>query len=367
MKVAVYAIALNEEKHVERWLESTHEADRIVVADTGSTDRTGFAISAHATNDDRITVAPIAIKPFRFDHARNAALAMVPDDVDVCIALDLDEVLRPGWREALERQWKVGETTRANYRFILKPGAEMVGFRIHSRHDYFWQYPCHEALIAKRGTSERVEFIYNLEIEHLPDHDKSRHGYLRMLAQAVQEYPNDPRMLFYYGRQLMYGEAWAESEQTLKRYLEQQDGWNQQRAEAMRYIAQCCAHQGRKEEAAGWHMQSCIESPGERINWLHLAENRRHADDWAGGVWAIQRALNCPERPAAGSFDSYFHSVSIYDIGAICAYYLGLQAQAEQWARVANERDPNDARLKQNLAQITGTPDPFLLSPEAQK
>jgi hypothetical protein len=364
VKVAVYAIALNEEKHVERWLASVEEADCVVVADTGSTDRTGFAISARATNDGRITVAPIAIKPFRFDHARNAALALVPADVDVCIALDLDEVLRPGWREALERQWTVGETTRANYRFILQdvPRKEMVGIRIHARHAYYWRYPCHEALLAKRDVAERVDFIYNLEIEHLPDHNKSRSGYLKMLAQAVQEEPNDPRMLFYYGRQLMYGEAWNEAAEALKNYLAQQDGWHDQRAEAMRYIAFCNAHLGKQHEAAGWAMQACIEAPLQRVNWLHFAENRRHDGDWSGAVWAIQRALNCDERPQSGSYDPYFLSVSPYDIGAICAYHLGLQRQAEVWATKAHELDPGDARLTENMSLICGA-QPKLLPP----
>ena len=40
MKVAVYAISKNEEKFVERWVNSMSEADEIYVADTGSTDNT---------------------------------------------------------------------------------------------------------------------------------------------------------------------------------------------------------------------------------------------------------------------------------------------------------------------------------------
>ncbi len=40
MKIAVYAIALNEEKHVMQWLEATKDADVRLVADTGSTDQT---------------------------------------------------------------------------------------------------------------------------------------------------------------------------------------------------------------------------------------------------------------------------------------------------------------------------------------
>ena len=39
-KVCVYAISKNEEKFVERWVNSMKEADEIYVLDTGSTDNT---------------------------------------------------------------------------------------------------------------------------------------------------------------------------------------------------------------------------------------------------------------------------------------------------------------------------------------
>ena len=39
-KVCVYAICKNEEKFVERWVNSVKEADEIYVLDTGSMDNT---------------------------------------------------------------------------------------------------------------------------------------------------------------------------------------------------------------------------------------------------------------------------------------------------------------------------------------
>ena len=38
MKIVVYAICKNEEKFVDRWMDSMLEADQVVVLDTGSTD-----------------------------------------------------------------------------------------------------------------------------------------------------------------------------------------------------------------------------------------------------------------------------------------------------------------------------------------
>ena len=75
LKIAVYAIAKNEEQHVERFMSSARAADVIVVADTGSTDGTVAALQSAGA-----AVHEIHISPWRFDDARNAALALVPAD-----------------------------------------------------------------------------------------------------------------------------------------------------------------------------------------------------------------------------------------------------------------------------------------------
>ena len=93
MKVAVYTIALNEAGHVDRWATSAVDADYRIVADTGSDDGTVDLLRSAG-----VTVHRIAIRPWRFDDARNAALALIPDDVDVCCTMDMDEFLEPGWR-----------------------------------------------------------------------------------------------------------------------------------------------------------------------------------------------------------------------------------------------------------------------------
>ena len=102
-KVCVYAICKNESKFVQRWLESMSEADGIYVLDTGSEDGSPELLRSLGAR-----VSAGHIEPWRFDRARNASLALVPEDTDICVCTDLDEVFHPGWRAALEAQWTAG-------------------------------------------------------------------------------------------------------------------------------------------------------------------------------------------------------------------------------------------------------------------
>ena len=204
MKVAVYTIALNEEQFVARWYDSSKEADYHLICDTGSTDKTvDLALSLG------INVVTCKVKPFRFDDARNMSLFSLPEDIDYCIALDMDELMAPGWRAELERAFEEG-TDRPQYRFITDwnedgtPAVEFDGFRIHRRHGVRWVYPIHEVPNVYDGTDTRKK--YNFEIHHRADKTKSRGQYLPMLVMAAKENP-DSRNLYYLGREYFYRQS----------------------------------------------------------------------------------------------------------------------------------------------------------------
>ena len=124
LKVAVYAIARDEASQVDRFMSTARDADLVCVADTGSRDETPQLL-----REAGAVIHDISIAPWRFDDARNAALALVPGDVDVCVSLDLDEVLQPGWRAALESAWVPG-TTRLKYQFVASCICSKISLRL---------------------------------------------------------------------------------------------------------------------------------------------------------------------------------------------------------------------------------------------
>ena len=145
-KVCVYAICKNEEKFVDRWVDSMMEADEIYVLDTGSTDKTVKKLKKRGVH-----VKKKKIKPWRFDVARNMSLDLVPLDTDICVCTDLDEVFEEGWRDKLESLWD-SKVTRLRYDYIWSfdsNGNPSVNFyieKIHTRNGYRWTHPVHEVL-----------------------------------------------------------------------------------------------------------------------------------------------------------------------------------------------------------------------------
>ena len=235
MKIAVYTIALNEQQFVRRWYESAKEADYLLIADTGSTDGT-----VELAKELGINVVKISIKPWRFDDARNASLASIPADIDYCIALDMDEVLLPGWRAHLESV--PTQTTRPRYKYTWNwnpdgsPGLQYGGDKIHSRHGYRWKHPVHEVMVTDR--IQQIESWIDLEIHHYPDNSKPRSQYFPLLAQSVEEDPHDDRNAFYYARELFFYGKFAEATEEFKRHLSLPRAvWKPERAASMRYIA----------------------------------------------------------------------------------------------------------------------------------
>ena len=204
MKVVVYAICKNEEAHIKRWYESMKEADEIYVLDTGSSDNSVNLLKSLGVN-----VKEKKYEVFNFDVARNDALEMVPENVNICVSTDLDEVFTKGWRRELERIWK-SDTDRVKYNLNFSFNSENEGVmsyyisKIHTRKNYKWVNSIHEVLVFTLDRTENVIESDKININHYPDREKNRDFYLDLLIKEVENNPSDERNLHYLGREYMY-------------------------------------------------------------------------------------------------------------------------------------------------------------------
>jgi len=340
MKIAVYTIALNEAKHVKRWAKSAEDADYRLILDTGSKDNT-VATAEKAG----VTVVTKKFKQFKFDEARNAAVDALPDDVDYCISLDADEVLHEGWRELLEEDIaKQPNATQFSFNFINSrfpdgtPAQQWARPMIHPRHNARWKWPIHEIIEADPCVMGSTRVV----AEHFPDRTKPR-KYLPMLKQATKDLPDDPRMSFYYGRELCYNEKWDLAEKELRRCLTL-NGWAYEKSETMVWLSRC-----NKSEAEQWLLKACAETPDRREPFVELAELYFNEERWEPALGMAQRAISMANKNLSYISEDKAWGFLPHHIAAICAYTIKAPELALHHGKIASSLMPDDENLKKNL------------------
>ncbi len=345
LRIAVYTIALNEEKHAKRWAESCKDADVRLVADTGSTDRTVDILS-----EEGVDTYSISVNPWRFDTARNTALALIPADVDVCVSMDMDETLSDGWREVIEELW-LEDTTRMNHWFKFNDSWSYSNHRIHARHGYYWRWPIHELLHSYK---EEVfaEAGQRLVMNHVPDGAKSRGQYLSLLEQAVKE-DYCGRTLYYLAREYKYHCRWSECIERVNQYLLCSDAkWDAERSSAIRFAAEAHKKQDRLDDAMLSYLKACTEAPTHRESWCDLAQFYYDRLQWAAGYSAALTALGITFRPGHFLIEDRCWKDYPHDLAAVCAWNMGMAGVAIEHAKKALEYNPNEERLKTNLVRM---------------
>jgi glycosyltransferase involved in cell wall biosynthesis len=342
MKISVYTIAKNEEKFVERWYNSSKEADYHLIVDTGSTDDTILIAKKLGIN-----VFSVNINPFRFDDARNTSLNLIPTDIDFCIPLDIDEILSDDWRKHFNNIKP--NTNRLSYRYVWSwnedgtPSIEFNNNKIHSRHCYRWKYPVHETLIKYHG--EEIEEYIGLEIYHHSDISKNRTQYLPLLEMCVKEEPNDSRCSFYYGRELYYYGMYDKASEELKRYLSLPTSvFKSERSHSMRLLAQC-----EETNKLEWLTKSINESPNTREPLIDIAKYYYSNNLWVECKTTCDRILMITEKPMDYLCESESWGSLVYDLKAISEYNLGNYKEALEYGQIAYNIDPCE-RLERNLA-----------------
>ncbi len=352
MKIYVYAIARDEEKFVRRWMASMAEADGVYVLDTGSRDGTAEAMTALGAH---VTVKPV--EPWRFDTARNISMGLVPEDGDILVCTDLDEVLLPGWRAALEAAWAPGCTTaRYEYVWSFRPGGgDGVKFWYEKAHRpgvCRWVRPVHEVL--EYDVPKVYCTVPGMRLEHHPDPAKSRGAYLGLLELSVAEAPEDERSRCYLGREYMFRGMFDKAVDTLTAYLAMPTAtWGPERAAAMGYIARCLRAMGDGQGAELWLLRAAFEAPEQREPLVELAGLMYEQERWAECERYCRRALDITSRDLSYTTSPEAWGERPWDLLSLACWHQGRWDQAAACARRALELAPGDRRIRENLEFMT--------------
>ena len=347
MKIAVYSIALNEAKHVERWYNSAKDADVVLLADTGSVDETVTIAKSLGISTHRIS-----IDPWRFDEARNVSLALIPRDVDICIQLDLDEVLQDNWRELVEEAFSTGNVWPI-YDIVLErysdgtPRVTLEHFKVHPRHGFIWKYPIHEILVPLDQNHLARKKI-PLQIDHLPDKSKSRSSYLNQLLLAVNQLPNDWRMNHYLTREHYFHRDWFSVLRSAYKALKIESGWNVERSSTCIWASEASLNLDLFDLAKDFAHRATLEAPDFYEAWLWLAHIAHLEGDWQSCYQFAVKQFEL-DKQTHHLVQAEVWEWRGLDLLALSSYKLGDFAQAVKFGEIAARNAPNISRLEDNL------------------
>jgi glycosyltransferase involved in cell wall biosynthesis len=354
-KVAIYTIAKNESKHVDRWYESAKSADGIFVLDTGSTDNTLECLAKHKD----ITVFTAEFTQFRFDLARNFILNQIPEDYDWCVFLDMDEVFEENWRELLEEEITTNTTaTCFNVFFVYSrtpdgsPDTTYMRTMVHKNALYDWYYPVHELLKCK-GRS--VEIDTSIKAFHLPDVSKERTQYLPLLELSVQENPNSSRACQYLAREYMYDKQYQRALMFFQKHINIEDS-PVLRSESLRYMAECNVSLNQNKLAECCYLRAIAEAPSHREPWGDCADFYHRVKDYESCLGMVSGMLRIHDMPLDSVIrkDAYYSSWP-YHMGAVCYHNLKATELAVEYIKEAHNLSPNNPYVLSDYVTITKT------------
>ena len=292
------------------------------------------------------------INPWRFEVARNISLDMVPEDCDICVCTDLDEVLNEGWREELENVWQK-DTTRCRYIYnwkldeFDKPVISFYYEKFHARDGYKWIYPVHEILSTER--EEKWVITDKIVLNHYPDSSKSRGSYLGLLELSVKEYPESDRNRHYLGREYMFHRHWNKAIDTLLSHLKMENAtWKDERAASMRFIARCYKELNRPEEARMWLNKACKEAPHLRDAYVELAMLEYTEENWQAVYDSCKEAIKIQINGRSYINEPFTFDETVYDLLSISCFYLGNYEGALLYVDEALKINPKNDRIRSN-------------------
>lgn len=365
-KICIYAICKNESQFVDKWLTSMSEADYIVVLDTGSTDGTYEMLAS----DPRVhRVEQKEITPWRFDTARNESMKLIPEDANILMCTDLDEVLEPGWADIIRENWDPSVHIRGYYKYAWShtpegdPARVFYYDKLHNR-NWYWKAPVHEFLTTDyhkeiEDNPNHILDLFNsgVYLHHYPDSSKSRGSYLGLLKVRAEEDPTDYYGKYYLSHEYHYRGYYNESNAVLEDIVTNyKDKYTvQELAACYLFMGDNYRNLGNWSDAIKSYQIAIDIDPSYREPYLLAAEvlNERKQFDLAIGY--VKAALKNSRRHYTWIERDKSWNEQPDDILSIAYFYTGRLDDARRCVLSAHSLSPSDERISNNVAVITAT------------
>ena len=361
MTISLCMIVKNEEQVLARCLDSVRSCvDEIIIADTGSTDRTGEIARKYTDK-----VYPFSWRD-DFSAARNFSFSKAT--MDYILWLDADDILTPE-NARLLRKLKAAP-----------PPADIVMMKYHTAFDeddnpifsYYrerlirralrpvWRGRVHEALELKGSI-----FYSDIAVTHRSVKTAYSDRNLRIYERQIDDGdPLSPRDQFYYGRELYYHGQYERAEDVLTHFLKSGQGWVENCIEACRFLSYCRTALGNPDGALRALTETFQYTAPRAEVCCEIGNHFMEQEEYQTAVFWYETARTRPRREENGGFiceDCYGFLPCIQ----LCVCYdrLGDHEKAEFYNALAGSFRPHAPAYLYNLRYFAQHPS----SPAAKK
>lgn len=345
--ISLCMIVKDEEDVIGRCLESIKDlVDEIIVADTGSTDKTKEIVSKYTDK--------LYDYPWRQDFASARNFVFEKALMDYQMWLDADDVLTEEDRERF-RELKDSLDSRVDIVMMKyhvgfdqegRPSMTYYRERLMKRERGFrWEGKVHES-IQTSGKLLYSEAAVSHKKIHPADPDRNLNIYRSMIEHGEKL---EPRHTFYYARELYYHKQFEEAASQFLYFLDEGKGWKENNISACMDLAECYRSMGCKHLILPALFRSfAYDIPRAEACCaigLQFMENHQYPQ----AIYWYQEATGKIPEPRSGGFvlaDCY--GFIPYMQLCVCYFRLGDTKTARQYHKMAQELKPYDPSVQYN-------------------
>lgn len=346
--VTLTLIAKNEEKHIKQCFESIYDfVDKIVLIDTGSTDKTIELAKSY----DKCEV-----HNFKwcddFSKARNYALSFV--NTTHWMWLDLDDIIKPEDLKILmelKRNLDKIEVVEMTYNYGFTKGDYMNGNPTLSfkRNRIFktslrlrWEDPIHEYV----DTLGKRSFGIDVAVTHTRTHSNGARNLDIFRSMIKQGKKMSPRNKYYYAKELYYNGLYDEALPELLGVIERKENWFEEVLQAA--IAVCEIYKSRKDytnlRKTCYDTFSLVGIPRAEFTY-RIADSFFIQGDIKTATFWYEVAANTEIPKDAGYVNEEYYNFLPHLQLSVCYFELGDVERSEEENEKAAKVNPNHSSV----------------------
>lgn len=345
--ISLCMIVRNEEAVLDRILNIMKDiADEIIIADTGSQDRTKNIAYRYTSN----------VFDFEWCDDFSAARNFVWDKakMDYRMWLDADDVITEKWLKKLkELKENIDVSTDVvmmKYVTGFDEGGNSCFFYYRERlikneAGYRWKGRVHEAVEICGNV------IYSdIEIEHRKIKENYSDRNLKIYENMLKRGERlEPRDKFYYGRELYYNGKYREGEKVISEFLKEGQGWTENNIDACLYLSYCYEITGEFEKRMNALFYSFYFDVPRAEICCEIGRAFMEREEYEKAVYWYKQALKAKYDEFSGAFvnKDFYDYIPVIQL-CVCYDRLGDRKKAFKYHMLSKKLKPEAEAVKLN-------------------